>query len=152
MDGILVAADDALASFNPKLAALHRFWQAKCGARVLPKRGDIDVTELAPWLGNLMLLQVEEGGRDFFYRVYGTTIAEYFGRDLTGRRTSSLTPEIRQVVGEEYGEAIAHARPYIVTRQRSVHSAHVRMSKLILPLGPERTRVDHLLVGVYLDD
>lgn len=151
MDGILVAAEEARAQLNPKLTALHRFWEAKRGTRALPTRGDIDVIELAPWLGSLMLLQVEDGGRDFLYRVYGTTIAEYFGRDLTGRRTSSLSAEIQRVVRAEYAEAIGNVRPYFVARRRSVNSAHARMAKLILPLGTDRTRVDHLLVGVYID-
>lgn len=152
MDGILIAAEDARAQLNAKLAALHRFWEVKRGARALPSREDIDATELAAWLGNLMLLQVEDGGHDFLYRVYGTTIAEYFGRDLTGRRTSELTPAVQTVVRREYGEAISGARPYFVTRRRSVNSDYARMAKLILPLGPDRTRVEHLLVGVYLDE
>ena len=135
---------------HPKLRELHGFWQHKRAGRPFPQRKDLDVIDLWPWLGNLMLIEVENGGADFLYRVYGTVLADYFSRDLTGRRTSSLSADVQTVVRGEYGRAIGKAQPIIVTRERTVQQKRVRASKLILPLGPERERVDHLLVGLYL--
>lgn len=146
-DGVAIPVEQAQ-DIHPKLRDLYHFWERKRASRALPLRGDLDVIELWPWLGNLMLLEVE--GADFVYRVYGTTIADYFGRDLTGRRTSSLASDVQTVVRAEYHEAIMTARPIIITRARSVQMKRVRASKLILPLGPDRHAVDHLLVGVYL--
>jgi len=149
-DGVAVPVEQA-GDLHPKLRELHAFWESKRADRALPARGDLDVIELWPWLGNLMLLEVEAGGADFVYRVYGTVLADYFSRDLTGRRTSSLAQDVQAVVRSEYGQAIGNARPIVVTRARSVQQRRVRASKLILPLGSDRKQIDHLLVGVYLD-
>lgn len=148
-DGIAIPVEQA-GNIHPKLRELHRFWERKRADRPLPRRNDFDVIELWPWLGNLMMLEVEGGGSDYVYRVYGTTIADYFSRDLTGRRTSSLAADVQAVVHAEYREAIDNARPMIVTRARSVQMKRIRASKLILPLGQDRNKVDHLLVGLYL--
>lgn len=149
IDGVPIAVEQA-AEIHPKLRELHGFWTRKRGSRPFPGRKDLDVIELWPWLGNLMLIEVENGGADYLYRVYGTVLADYFSRDLTGRRTSSLTADVQAVVRGEYDRAINDAAPIIVTRERTVQQKRVRASKLILPLGADRTNVDHLLVGLYL--
>ena len=149
VDGIPIAVEQA-GDIHPKLRELHGFWQHKRGVRPFPQRQDLDVIELWPWLGNLMLIEVEAGGADYLYRVYGTVLADYFSRDLTGRRTSSLTADVQGVVRGEYGRAITNGQPFIVSRERTVQQRRVRASKLVLPLGPARSRVDHLLVGLYL--
>ena len=148
-DGIAVPVEVA-GDIHPKLRDLHGFWQKKRGQRPFPQRRDFDVIELWPWLGNLMLIEVENGGADFLYRVYGTVLADYFSRDLTGRRTSSLSGDVQAVVRGEYGSAIGKGQPIIVTRDRTVQQKRIRASKLILPLGPESGLIDHLLVGLYL--
>lgn len=148
-EGVATAVEQAT-GIHPKLRELHGFWQHKRGGRPFPQRRDLDVIELWPWLGNLMLIEVENGGADFLYRVYGTILADYFSRDLTGRRTSSLAPDVQAVVRNEYGQAIGKGQPIVVTRERTVQQRRVRASKLILPLGPEGDRADHLLVGLYL--
>jgi hypothetical protein len=148
-DGVVVPVEQA-GDIHPKLRGLHGLWQKKRGQRPFPQRRDLDVIELWPWLGNLMLIEVERGGVDYLYRVYGTVLADYFSRDLTGRRTSSLSGDVQTVVRGEYGRAIGKGQPIIVTRERTVQQKRIRASKLILPLGPETGAVDHLLVGLYL--
>ena len=148
-DGVPIVVEEAR-DIHPKLRDLHGFWQHKRDGRPFPRRKDFDVIELWPWLGNLMLIEVENGGADYLYRVYGTVLADYFSRDLTGRRTSSLASDVQAIVCGEYGRAVGHGQPIVVTRERTVQQKRVRASKLILPLGSENDRVDHLLVGVYL--
>ena len=148
-DGIVVPVEQA-GDIHPKLRELHGLWQKKRGQRPFPQRQDLDVIELWPWLGNLMLIEVEGGGADYLYRVYGTVLADYFSRDLTGRRTSSLTGDVQAVVRGEYGRAIGKGQPFVVTRERTVQQKRIRASKLILPLGPDSGTIDHLLVGLYL--
>ena len=148
-DGIAVSIEQA-GDIHPKLRELHGLWQRKRDGRPYPGRGDLDVIELWPWLGNLMLIEVENGGADFLYRVYGTVLADYFSRDLTGRRTSSLASDVQTVVRDEYGRALGEGQPIVVTRERTVQQKRIRASKLILPLGPQRGTIDHLLVGLYL--
>jgi len=148
-DGIVMPVEQ-VGDIHPKLRDLHGLWQKKRGPRPFPQRQDLDVIELWPWLGNLMLIEVEGGGADYLYRVYGTVLADYFSRDLTGRRASSLTGDVQAVVRGEYGRAICKGQPIVVTRERTVQQKRIRASKLILPLGPASGAVDHLLVGLYL--
>ncbi len=149
VDGVPVAVDE-IREIHPKLRELHGLWQHKKDGRAFPQRKDLDVIELWPWLGNLMLIEVENGGSDYLYRVYGTVLADYFSRDLTGRRTSSLATDVQAIVRNEYGRAVGDGQPIVVTRERTVQQKRVRASKLILPLGSDNERVDHLLVGLYL--
>ena len=42
------------------LRSLHAFWDRCRAGRVMPLRRDIDVLDLRPWLGHLMLIDVKE--------------------------------------------------------------------------------------------
>lgn len=75
---------------HPKLLDLLRFWEEKRGARTMPRRSEIDVLELAPWLGNLILLEVLDYGENFLYRVYGTNLVRLIQYDRTGKSTDDL--------------------------------------------------------------
>ena len=142
--------DVSLAIEHPLLLRLLEMWTAKCGERRMPARADFDVLELKDWLGNLMLIDVLEDASEFRYRLYGSVLASYYGRDLTGKLTTVLPPEARDVVRGEYAEVCASCRPFMVTRKRSVrHSAHM-VAKLILPLSVDGATVDMILVASYL--
>jgi hypothetical protein len=61
------------------------FWhQLKNGAQ-LPRRADIRPEALAPWLGSIVLVEVDPTVRRYRLRLIGTRIAEVVGRDSTGR-------------------------------------------------------------------
>jgi hypothetical protein len=74
-----------------KLGFLLEHWQKlarACGG--IPDRQDIDVLDLVPAIGNLMVLEAERDGFDAVYRVYGTGVADRAGRDWTGYRVSEM--------------------------------------------------------------
>ena len=75
------------------LRRMHDYWQGKCRGEQLPGRQDIDPLDF-PWaLGLVCLLDVERYPLVFRYRLDGTTIAERYGADLTGRTTDAIKPE-----------------------------------------------------------
>jgi hypothetical protein len=115
----------------------------------MPLRRDIDVLELAPWLGNLMLIEVLEGGAEFRYRVYGSTLAQYYGRDLTGKTTEGVPEEARKAVRREYRAVLADGRPVVILRDREVRHRTMRVAKLVLPLSSDGAALDLLLVGSF---
>lgn len=133
---------------HPSLRKLLEFWVAKRGAGPLPTRRAIDALELWDWLGHLILIEVVPEG-EFRYRVYGTGLAEYYGRDLTGKTTASLRPEVRDLVRREYAEVCQTARPLLVTHTRRVRSRPTAVAKLILPFSGDGRTVDCLLAGAY---
>jgi hypothetical protein len=134
---------------HPLLQRLLDLWHAKRGDRPMPARADFDVFELKDWLGNLMLVEVLDGAREFRYRLYGSVLASYYGRDLTGKLTGALPPQTRATVRREYAGVWASRRPSVVERQRSVRHSARMVAKLILPLSADGVVVDMILVASY---
>src|SRR3546814_14836855 len=73
--------------------ALHALWVRKRQDRPAPLRRDFDVVELRRWLGFLCLIDIEAGGEHFRHRIFGTSVADAVGHELTGRRLSEVEPE-----------------------------------------------------------
>jgi hypothetical protein len=132
-----------------RLVELLAWWNARCGARPMPSRADFEVSELKPWLGNIHLIDVEEGGAEFRYRVYGSNIAQYFGRDLTGLTTAVARSATRDIVRSEYMTVVRERRPMLVQRERSIAGRDTPVERLILPLSADGAGVDKLMVGSY---
>lgn len=133
---------------HPRLRGLLEFWNHRRGDRTMPARDALDPLALWPWLGQLMLVEAASEG-EFRYRVYGTGLAEYYGRDLTGRTTAALRPEVRDLVCQEYAEVCRTGRPLLVVHTRRVRAQPTPVEKLILPFSLDGSRVDRLLAGVY---
>jgi len=134
---------------HPHLRGLFAFWQEKRGAHAMPARRAIDPIDLWTWLGNLMLIERAPAG-EFRYRVYGTGLAEYYGRDLTGKTTAQLRPEVRALVLAEYAEVCRTGKPLVVTHARRVREQRTPVEKLILPFGAaDGDGVERLLAGAY---
>lgn len=113
----------------------------------LPPSRCIDPFAFRKALGNILLLEPVEGGTDFVYRLYGTDVARYFGRDMTGRRlrefpspaaTTSLVL-YRMLMANRVGLYVEHDAPQFV-------SVLVRWRRLILPFCSASGEIDRLLV------
>src|SRR5262245_53572554 len=73
-----------------RLRGLWEYWSGKRDGVALPGRAAISPLEMRPWLGNLLLMDVVDGGRDFRYRLHGTQLVQLFGADLTGKLVGEL--------------------------------------------------------------
>lgn len=96
------------------IQALLAYWTAKCGARAVPLRQDIDPIELKGHLPSLFMLDVVDEGRDFRYRLVGTTIVEMSGRDVTGAMLSTLYksyPDAFAKAAALFGPVVTERRP-----------------------------------------
>jgi hypothetical protein len=146
---IVVWDPDALAVPTPQLVFLLRYWDRLhvAGGHVAP--GRVDPAELAPVLDHVMLLDVEEGGGDFRYRLYGRAIAARSGFDMTGRRTSELPTG--QLASDfflaVYRAVLARRRPVYTWHQMPVQVTANTWHRLILPLADSDGRVVQLLAG-----
>jgi hypothetical protein len=148
---MLPVRDDAsLDNYHPLLRRLLDLWNVKRGNRLMPVRADFDVFELKDWLGNLMLIEVLAGATEFRYRLYGSVLASYYDRDLTGKLTEVLPPETRDTVRREYAELCALRRPMMIERKRSVKHSERMVAKLVLPLGGPDGNVRMIMVASYL--
>jgi hypothetical protein len=93
---------------------LYHVWLAACerSGKSVPVRPDIDITELRECIGNLLMLQVEGGGRDFRYLVHGTQAARDYGQDLTGKRITDILNDSSETLLEFYRAVYRERRLY----------------------------------------
>ncbi len=68
--------------------SLWQWWSAQADQDALPNMDLITPAALKPYLGRLILMEPIDGGADFRYRLYGSTIAHFVGNDFTGKLLS----------------------------------------------------------------
>jgi len=92
---------------------LLTLWREKAGERRFPRRDDLDVLELQPWVGRLAL--VDHNPKDGYrYSLYGTDIARRTGHDLTGVSLRERDVEIGELVRRQYDAVRDLAAPALV--------------------------------------
>jgi hypothetical protein len=132
-----------------RLAELYDHWDALRQGREMPSRGDVDVFGLKPWLGNLSLMSVIDGGADFFFRVHGSNLRELVDIDLTGRSLRALPYDWVTAWQAEYLEVVRTRAPVFRSRRPSVRKNFIAVEKLMLPLSVNGADVGHILYAVY---
>jgi hypothetical protein len=143
-----VQEDPDVAAFEDgRLGQLLEHWRGLARDGDLPSAETIDPTALVFILGWLMIIDPLAGGADFKYRLYGSSIAELTGRDLTGCNVSDSFPDFAAFTSEVYRGAMQSRRP-VLTR----HTPHRRIvvsrwERLILPFAGSDGSVARFLVG-----
>jgi PAS domain-containing protein len=120
------------------LRFLAQHWQTIAAAG-LPHLREIDPFKLRPALGYLMVLEPVEDGRDFSYRLYGSTLARVSGFEMTGRRVSEHP-------------ASAYVAEFSIAINRAVLKAGVPIYTTRRPVGAELAMRWHRLTLPFLDD
>ncbi len=133
---------------DPILFDLWAYWHAKRDGRKMPRRKDIDPTEIPPLLPHILLIETDEQKR-FRYRLVGTAIVETYGQELTGRFVDELfTPPRRAVAVRHYTVAFESMRPFAVrNRYTNVRGTELLATRVILPLSEDGVAVNMLLMG-----
>ena len=75
----------------PAIAQFTELWRSRCQGNTLPGRGDFDWSDLRPWFGSILMMDVIDGGADFRYRLIGVKLIEAVHRDLTGKMVSECS-------------------------------------------------------------
>ncbi len=121
-----------------------------------PPAGDIELSALDAVVGNVMWLEVIDGGLDFRYRHYGSAIAEVFGRDMTGSLLSSLEAIPVMHFMKVYRDVVETGRPcYTLHRVQTTLTSgatDVCWERLILPLFGDGGEVAQILAGNFRQD
>tara|TARA_B100000676_G_scaffold299808_1_gene344614 strand:+ start:1427 stop:1786 length:360 start_codon:yes stop_codon:yes gene_type:complete len=116
----------------------------------MPSRRDFDVIEFKQWMGNLGVLDVIDGGADFYYRLLGTKIVALYGYELTGKYVSVLPEVVRDAVLKEYRHLIECRAPVCIERRHVIPARHyTRVIKLLLPLSSDGEAIDQILTCSY---
>jgi hypothetical protein len=138
---------------DPRLVKLLEYWAALnvgLSPGELPPIARIDPLQLGFILGWLMMMDPIDGGRDYRYRLYGSSIAGTTGRDLTGRKVSDSFPLFAEWTTQVYQNVMRDRRP-VLTRHSPRRYVRVdQWERLILPFAAEDGSVGRLLVGAVI--
>jgi hypothetical protein len=136
---------------HPTLVAIYRYWDNKRRGRAMPQRADIDPTEIVRLLPYIFMVDVERDPLRFRYRLIGTAICEFLGRDFTGRMVDATNyrPEQAAELQKINGTVVETARPvgckgtlfYVPGREWLLTEA------ILLPLGKDGINVDIIFGG-----
>lgn len=132
---------------EPILGFLLEWWHKGRGASAMPPPELVDPLALRPALGHLSLLEVEEGGRDFRYRIYGSLTAHRARCEWTGRKVSGIDTPMRLFFLATYRAVARRPQPLLTTHTPPIQVRMTAWHRLILPLG-EDGAVRRLLVAI----
>lgn len=137
---------------EPRLAEALAYWDRKRGDRVMPRRADIDPTEITALLPNLRLTEVLDGGTRYRYRLVGTAIVAAYGVESTGRYLDELCGERRDFVEGLYRAVCDRRRPlYAKTAYLGPWQAPNIASRVMAPLSEDGETVNMVLAVLTFD-
>jgi hypothetical protein len=114
----------------------------------LPRRDDIDIFDLKPCLGHMLLLDIAEPIEDSRYRVFGTMLVEYFNEELTGERLGDTGGAKNGVLIAEYRQVLRRAEPLMFSNDPVIGGSVFLYEKVALPLRGEDGGVGHILAVI----
>lgn len=144
-----IVSPDALEAGPVALAVRH--WGELKGKRRFPARDDISPRDMAPFLRNIVMIRIIDGGKDYEYRIVGDAHVQAQGINFAGHTLSAI-----EAINSDYGTNTRTAYDYVrataepiamrgwVGRDRP-QSAYSYYETAFLPLG-QNDIVDHLLV------
>lgn len=110
----------------------------------MPARYDFVIDDLAPWLGRLNLISLENGVARF--DVFGTHNSREIGIELTGRTVDALPAEDRALANAGIDRAVRERAPVFETVSM-VRNQRLRVyDRLILPLSDDGGTVNKMFV------
>lgn len=132
---------------SERLREVYRYWQSKAAGGRLPARAAINPLDVPKLLPFLFLVDVERDPQRFRFRLVGTQICAWAGRDLTGFYTDEQRyGDHGAETTQEYGE-VARRRQAMYREQKARRPERDFMfyQKLVLPMSSDGDHVDMLL-------
>ncbi len=132
------------------LQELVDYWRRKCPPGGLPRRADIDPTEIPHLLPHLCITEPIEGGADYVIRLVGTAITTRYNYDPTGERGSALlSPDNLAEMCALYRRVIETRAPAtMVGRYTSTGREHVIVERVVMPILGRDGVTPWLLFGI----
>ena len=132
-----------------QLRFLLRYWLDLAATPPMPPASAIDAVEMRAALGYIMLVDVVDGGRDFRYRLFGSTIAAVSGFDMTGKLVTShpASPYVVEFALAVYRAVLARGEP-LLTEHGPPNSVNTHAwHRLVLPLAGPDGALSRFIVG-----
>lgn len=135
---------------DPILAGAYRYWQRKRGGRHMPRRLDIDPSEVVPLLPNLQITELVDGGARVRYRLIGTAIVATYGAELTGKFLDEVFTGDRLRSHEENYRIVCREKCPLLVSSHYVSRAAIELfcHRLIMPLSEDDATVNQALTAM----
>jgi hypothetical protein len=140
-----------IAECHPDIREMVAYWRRKAGTRRMPKRGDIDPSELKSYLPRISLVDVVPDDRRFVYRLVGTEEVALRGYDPTGKSVGEgfFGPN-RDLAFAHYGYVVEHKAPFCYRGDFEVEDGATENEDVIfLPLSEDGDSVNMILLFYY---
>lgn len=134
---------------NGKLKALLALWHEKRGARPMPSRGDLPVSALRPWLGNLALIDLRNGDGPIFH-LCGTSLYSRFGGEMTRRKIDSLDDVIAKTLRHSI-EQVRHTRKPAQAKHETTQGTPIVFYEFYAPLSDDGVTIDTVLFASHAE-
>ncbi len=135
------------------LRGLYDYWAGKRAERLWPARDDILPSEIPTLLPFIMLADVLDGGRDFYFRLVGTDVA--YGIDPTGQRLREAVPAgfYREHITALFARGAAGPGAlYTRTHYDYDEAAGPRtIARIFMPLASDGAVIDKMMIGQMRD-
>lgn len=136
----------------PAVQPLYDYWQDECGGILPVQKDKIDPLALPKsLLAHVLLVDVLFDPPDFRYRLIGTEITRFIGRDSTGVLLSKIPypPEVGGRIIQVYG-VVARTGKVLYAEDPADWASKdfVRMASLLLPATSDGERIDLIFGAV----
>jgi hypothetical protein len=149
-DSIAAAEQAASPMTDMRLREAFDYWRGKAAGRTMPRRADIDPTEIPKLLRDVMLVDVLPEGR-YRYRLIGTANVQAQGMHATGSYLDEVLPgpEYKEHVIALYDECVGSRRALyseclFMSPQRRAPERHTKV--LFMPLAEDGETVNVVFV------
>jgi len=109
-----IAVDETMAFHRPELRTLFDLWRAKADAMAaLPRREDLDMRLLKPFLRHLSVVEQTEleGKSSYRVRLQGSLLSDYFGAQTGKLLEEAVPPELAARWTAAYDALLEARRP-----------------------------------------
>ena len=136
-----------------ELRRLLQHWYDLKGDQPLPRRADLDPTDIAYCLGHVALIEIEPPFRPR-YRLVGTRLVDLLGEDPTGRYVDEMySTAIRGEALDAYRRTIETGEPDYAERVFNLLFLKFGYYRLLLPFAwRSEGRADLVLAAFYPTD
>ena len=133
---------------DPDLKALFAYWTGKCGSRSMPRRADINPSEIKSLLPLLFIVEIHQPLR-FRFSLVGTAICQRWHENNTGKWLDELDYEGgRATVLEQYATVARTGVPRCDVKEFvGGRGWYLHYWRLLLPLSEDGV-TPNLLLGM----
>jgi hypothetical protein len=134
---------------TPGSLALLRAWDGWRGTRLLPSRADMTLSDIAPQLPFVVLLELR-GPDDAHIRLAGTALCAALGQELKGQNWLALTPpEARAMRAARLQHLVGQPCAAVLQGTNRARSGmEFRIEQLALPVRPVRPTAPMQILAV----